>query len=662
MMDELLEQFLIEGRELATDAEASLAQLAADPRDQAALDRAFRAFHTLKGSVALFDMAPAEQVLHAAEDSLAAARKGMDPLGSERIHALLACIDQTQRWIDEIAVGPGLAATAPALADALIDRLAGQPRAPVEPAARELAPWLHALRQRERETLASAEGSLVAFRYAPDADCFFRGDDPLAAVAAIPGLVRLDIAPADGWPPLAEWEPFRCAAVLEGLSEAPLDAVRAAFRLMPDQVELATIEPPPCAAAEDAAASLPHADRSLRVAADRVEAIANGIGELLVATNALSHGAKRADALDPALGAAIRATQADIERVAADLHRNLSSMRRVPLAPSLQRLPRLVREIAESLGKQVRFEMTGQTMEVDKDIADALFEPLLHLVRNALDHGIETPAQRIAAGKPPEGALRLGVSREGEDVAVSLVDDGAGIDPARIRAIAVERGLIPQAAAADLSDQHATRLIFAAGFSTAASVTSLSGRGVGMDVVKAAIEQLRGRIDVESHPGQGTTFRLQLPLNAITTRLLVVMVGEDRFGIPLDQIVETVGIPVDCIVPLGLGEACVVRDRTLPVLHLGALLGIASAPTPIARLVVTEAEAMAVAIKVDAFGDRLDAPVRERRGLLANVRGIAGTTLLGNTSDAASKTMAQRLAKSSQHQLREATQLFVSDT
>lgn len=628
-MDELLEQFLVEGRELATDAEASLAQLAADPRDQAALDRAFRAFHTLKGSVALFDMAPAERVLHAAEDGLAAARKGMHPLGDERIQVLVACIDQTQRWIDEIETGGRLTETAAGLADALVQRLVVQPPAAAERSAPRTADWLEALRTREQETLASADKMLVAFRYTPDADCFFRGDDPLAAVAAVPGLLRLDIRAADAWPELPDWEPFRCAAVLEGLSDAPLDTVRAAFRLMPDQVELSTIAPPVRVAPEDAAASL-QADRMLRIAAERVDAIANGIGELLVATNALSHSAAHADAIDPSLGVAIRATQADIEHVAADLHRNLSSMRRVPLAPTLQRLPRLVREIAESLGKQVRFEMTGQTMEVDKDIADALFEPLLHLVRNALDHGIEPPATRIAAGKPPAGALRLGVSREGEDVAVSLTDDGAGIDPTRVRAIAVERGLLSHAAATELTDPQAVRLIFTPGFSTAASVTTLSGRGVGMDVVKTAIEQLRGRIDVDSSPGAGTAFQLRLPLNAITTRLLMVRVGEDRFGIPLDQIVETVGVPAERIVPLGQGEACVVRDRTVPVLHLGALLGTPSEKERVARLVITEAAAMPVAIRVDAFGERLDALVRERRGLLANVPGIAGTTLLGD--------------------------------
>ncbi|MGF7147312.1 two-component system chemotaxis sensor kinase CheA [Sphingomonas zeicaulis] len=641
-MDELLEQFLVEGRELAMEAEAALALLAVEPTDQAALDRAFRAFHTLKGSVAIFDMAPAERLLHVAEDSLAAARGGTHPLEGGQIRVLLACIDQAQRWIDEMETGIGLGAGAADLTDALIERLVSRPfpatetavvppaPAPAPAPEPEPEPWLDALRDREREALDSTDKSLIAFRYVPDEDCFFRGEDPLAAVAAIPGLVRLDVQPAGVWPPLADWLPFRCTAVLEGLIDASLDTVRAAFRLMPDQVELSTIAPSARGVADETAASSAQADQTLRVAADRIDAIANGIGELLVATNALSHGAMRAEAIDPALGAAIRATQADIERVAADLHRNLSSMRRVPLAASLQRLPRLVREIAETLGKQVRFEMSGQTMEVDKQVADALFEPLLHLVRNALDHGIEPPAARSSAGKPPEGTLRLVVWREGEDVVISLADDGAGIDPAHIRAIAAERGLLSPVAAAELDDQQAIRLIFTPGFSTAARVTDLSGRGVGMDVVKTAIGRLRGRIDVEARPGEGTQFRLRLPLNAITTRLLVVHVGEDRFGVPLDQIVETVAIPEDRIVPLGAGEACVVRDRTVPVLHLGTLLGMPAERTQIARLVVTEARSTPVAIRIDAFGDRFDGLVRERRGLLANVPGIAGTTLLGD--------------------------------
>ncbi|MBO9711447.1 chemotaxis protein CheA [Sphingomonas sp.] len=628
-MDELLEQFLIEGRDLAAEAEAALADLAGDSGDQAALDRAFRAFHTLKGSVAIFDMAPAERTLHAAEDRLAAARKGSDALDRVLVETLIACIDQAQRWIDEMEAGGALGTDAPARAEMLLHRLgAGVAAAPAP--GNDAGPWLDALRAREAEALAAAEGPLTAFRYAPDPECFFRGDDPLATVAAVPELLRLQILPAGDWPALDDWDPFRCVVTLEGLSGASVGAVRTAFRLVPDQVELATIMP-----LEDEDRAQPGtiattADRMLRVDATRVDAIASGVGALFVATNALSHTAARADAVDPALGAAIRASQAEIERVAADLHRTASSIRMVPLAPSLRRLPRMVREIAEGLGKRVGFTLAGQTIEVDKDIADGLFEPLLHLVRNALDHGIEAPEARAAIGKPAEGKLELAISREGEDVVVLLADDGAGIDPRRIRDVAVARGVLAREAADELTDVQAIRLIFAAGFSTAREVTGLSGRGVGMDAVKAAVERLRGRIDVESRPGKGTEFRLRLPLSAITTRLLVVRVGEDRYGVPLDQIVETAGIPADRIVPLGLGEACVLRDRTLPVLDLASLLGASSEAAPVARLIVTEADNAPVAVRVDAFGDRLDALVRERRGLLASVPGVAGTALLGD--------------------------------
>ncbi|HWW55863.1 MAG TPA: chemotaxis protein CheW, partial [Sphingopyxis sp.] len=324
--------------------------------------------------------------------------------------------------------------------------------------------------------------------------------------------------------------------------------------------------------------------------------------------------------------------QARLEQVTARLHRDVSSVRAVPLESALRRLPRLAREIAGSLGKQVAFSVEGADIEVDKQIADTLFEPLLHLLRNAIDHGTEAAADREAAGKPAEARIMLRFRRSGDSIIAELSDDGRGIDPAAMRRLAAERGLIDVEEAAAMSDVAAQRLIFAAGFSTAREVTSISGRGVGMGAVQAVVERLRGTIDLESDPGGGTRFTLRLPVSALTTRLLVVETGRERYGVALDQVIETVRASRDELKPVASGHACVLRGRTVPVVSLGALLGAGESDDPVARLLVTQAGGERVALRVEGFAERLDAFVRPTAGLLAAVPGVTGSTLMGDGS------------------------------
>lgn len=627
-MDELLEQFLIEGRDLIAQAATDFDHLARAPGTAAAIDSAFRAIHTLKGSVGIFPMAPAERVLHAAEDVLERARKGDSALDADAVAALIACLDAVDRWIDAMERAGGLPPDADDAADAVVARLPGHGATDAEP--RIDAPeWFGALAEREWQAIAATDRPLVAFRYTPDADCFFRGDDPLAVVAEVAELHALAILPATGaWPMLDAIEPFACISILEGLSAAPIEAVRAAFRMMPDQVALHPFNP--ARAAGEAAETTGQASTLLRVEAARVDALADGLGELVVAINAFAPLVERADAVDRALATRIRTVQATIERVTGALHRHVAAVRLVPLAPALRRLPRMAREIAAGLGKPLAFAVSGEGLEVDKQISDGLFEPLLHLIRNAIDHGIETPERRRAAGKPAEGRVSLAVARDGDAILVMVEDDGGGIDPTRIRAVAVARGLIDADTAAQLPDAAALRLIFTPGFSTAHEVTEVSGRGVGMDAVQAAVERLRGTIDIASEPGQGARFRLRLPANALTTRLLVVEVGGDRYGVALDQIVETVRIDSAALMPVGAGSACVLRGRTVPVLSLAALLGGTDSVAPTAKLLVTRSGGEPVALKVDGFAERIDTLVRPPSGILAAVPGVTGSTLLGD--------------------------------
>ncbi len=624
-MDELLSQFLVEARELTAQAADDFAALLGDPNDRARIDSAFRAIHTLKGSVAIFDMAPAGRALHAAEGRLDQARSGTRALAAADITALVAVVDQSERWVDSLEQHGALPERSVGEADALVARLGDAPAAETpEPAEQSVSSWLVDLLARKAETVDAAAGDLVAFRYSPDADCFFRGDDPLATVAGIPELVALEILPDPPWPPLEEFEPFQCAVILEGLSAGSMADLRAAMRLVADQTEFAAVPRRAEKAGPLAAA------KSFRVEASRVDALADGVGELIVASNALSHVVSQAERIDRGLAAQLRDAQTALERAVGDIRRSVMAVRMVPLGPSLRRLPRMVREIASSVGKVVEFQISGESTEVDKSIADELFEPLLHLVRNAIDHGIESAEARRAAGKPDAGALRLDVRRDGDQVVVALVDDGTGIDPGRIRAAAVQRGLLESEAADALDDAQAMRLIFAPGFSTAEAVNAVSGRGVGMDAVQVAVERLGGKVEIGSTRGKGTTIQLRLPLNAIMTRLLIVRAGGERYGIPLDRIIETASVPTHRILDVGVGRACVLRDRTLPVVSLASLLGGEGCDDILTKLLVTEADGEPVGVIVDGFGKRVDGLVRSKTGLMAGMAGIAGTMMLGD--------------------------------
>jgi len=635
-MDELLEQFLLESRDLMAEAADHFATLARNPQATASIDGAFRAVHTLKGSVALFALKPAERVLHAAEDLMDRVRKGTSPLGADTIAALVVCLDQVDRWIDEFEASGTLPDTAPALADAVLAPLFGTaPVTPRDDAAETAAPaeWVAALKVREAVTLAGADRALTAFRYQPDADCFFRGDDPLATVATLPDLLAVAILPlGQHWPTADEIEPFSCFSVIEGLSAAPLDTVRAAFRMMPDQVKFAVVRP---AQEQDTGAAprdqLPGdiaINRSFRVDPARVDALGDAVGELLIAMHGFHALAADAERIDPALAAQARAYHANLERVAGNLQLGLGAVRSVPLEQGLRRLPRLVREIAESLDKSVEFSIEGQDIEADRQVANGIFEPLLHLVRNAIDHGIESQDQRRLTGKSTIGKITLRFHRERDLIIGELPDDGMGIDAARLRRVAIERGLVTPEAAAALDDAAALRLIFLPGFSTAASVTEVSGRGVGMDAVQAAVVRLRGSITIASQIGRGTRFRMALPATTLTTRLLVIEAGGDRYGISLDQIVETVGLDKVRLSPIGGGTACILRGRTVSVLDLAVLLGGAGSSRRDGKLVVTSVGGEPVALRVDAFGERIDRLVRPASGMLAQIPGVIGSTLM----------------------------------
>jgi two-component system chemotaxis sensor kinase CheA len=289
--------------------------------------------------------------------------------------------------------------------------------------------------------------------------------------------------------------------------------------------------------------------------------------------------------------------------------------------------------MSQRLEKKVRLVTNGETTEADKAIVDRLFEPLLHLVRNALDHGIESPERRRTAGKAEGATVTMRASRAGDRFIIEVIDDGRGIDPAIVRRRARERGVIGDDELAVLPDDQVIDLIFSAGFSTAAEVSDISGRGVGMDVVRATVERIGGRASVISRVGAGTTVRLDLPMNIAMSRIMVVSAGGQIFGIPMDAVTETVRLTPDRVSRIKNNDGFVLRDRIVPICSLAELMKLPQARPPgfDARLViVTDISGKVIALEIDAIEDRLEVVLKPLQGLLSNARGYAGTTLLGD--------------------------------
>lgn len=626
-MDELLAQFLIEAPELVQQGSDALLALERNPDDRALMDDAFRAIHTLKGSVGLFDLPPMAATLHAAEDVLGAIRSGVRSADRADIDSLLAVLVQTERWLAALESGGHLPSDAAEVARRLAGRLG-----PDEPEPAAILPpgvvpdWATALRQARPES-----GAVTAIRYVPAESSYFSGDDPVGLIGTVPELVhlRLGLQQGEG----GVYDPFACRLVIEALSAAAVPEARAALRFVPDQVEIVALAP----ATPESDASPGDAGgrgaRTLRVEAALVEALVGMMDELVAARTALAALSARAGggAGPSEVSRDLAAHSTSLDRLVGRMHRQVTALRMTPLAPLLRRFPRVARDLARSLGREIDFIAQDNGVEADKTVIEGLFEPLTHLVRNAIDHGVEPPEAREAAGKARQGTIRLTAEAVGGRLELTLADDGAGIDPGAIRAAARARGLVSGEALAALGDPEALNLIFLPGFSTARTLTDVSGRGVGMDAVRTAVQRLGGRILLDSRPGRGTTIRITLPLSLTLTRIMVVMSGGETYGLPLDGVLETLRVPAGAVIPIRAGQAFNWRNRTVPLLSLAALVGGPgrSVEGDCTVLVVRSGDRIA-GVAVDAIRERADLAVRPLDGLLAGMPGVSGTTLLAD--------------------------------
>jgi two-component system, chemotaxis family, sensor kinase CheA len=719
-MNEFLKQFLIEARELVEQAVNDLLELEKAPDDAERFDNAFRGFHTLKGGAGIVEFAALQTAVHCAEDVFTAARAESRPLSARDVDNCLACLDQIAEWLDAIERTGDLPADADA--GAVVARFThthtAKPDSAPPPAHASDAEWLDALL---RKHPAAAPRAQTALRYRPDADSFFRQQDPLARIAALPSLLALDVAPSAPWPPLDDLDPFSCNLVITALLAAPnteaatalgdelrrcdvetlasrpkaaavpslgqraaelldaqlqllaagaelpqpgriasaglvaanvlrhsgrladADAVAAAAtaslaagRPQPlvDAIRSALDDAAKPAAAEPAVARRQDSVQTLRVGTDRIDALVRLTGELTVAKNAIGHGTKLTEAASPTLGATLKNQHATLERLVGELQRAVVGMRVLPLRVAFQRFPRLIREMSAELGKPATLVLEGEDTEADKAIVEVLVEPLVHVLRNAMDHGVEPAPVRAAAGKPAVATLRVRAFRQGEHVLIEVTDDGAGIDLARVRQVAEERNVMPAKVLAAASDEDIIDLIFAPGFSTATTVTAVSGRGVGMDVVRTALSRLGGRVEARTTRGQGTTIRFTLPFSVLITQVMTVEAGGQTFGIPLDAVVETLRVGSERIFPVGAAHAIVLRNRTVPLVRLGQVLAQnerqhGDEPGPI---VIAKVDGHLGALQVDRIGERMDVMLKPLDGLLAGLPGIAGSTLLGDGS------------------------------
>ena len=592
VMDDIVTEFLVESHENLDQLDRDLVALERDPGSRELLSSIFRTVHTIKGTCGFLAFGTLESVTHVGESLLSRLRDGEMTLNPELTTILLEMVDAVRSLL-----------------------------ASIEESGEE-GDDDHA------ELVVRLQAVLDAGRAAPSSPS--PATEPAAEPVAEP--------PADHVP----CEPVLCDPILDepkGEDAAEPDDLAAA----PAVLEAGDPVSPVMTPTDDAPLSLGEvpdappaqqggrrsvADSSIRVDVDLLDELMNLVGELVLTRNQLLQRAStRQDA-------ELQRTAHRLNLIAGELQEGVMKTRMQPIDNVWSKLPRVVRDLCVSLGKSVRVEMVGRDTELDKTILEAVKDPLTHLVRNCVDHGVEEPSVRAAAGKPAEGRLLLRAFHEGGQVIIEITDDGAGIDPVRLRAKAVSRGMLTPEAAATLGDRESLQLIFQPGFSTAAVVTNVSGRGVGMDVVKTNIERIGGAIDVLSTVGQGTTVRIKIPLTLAIIPALVVSADHNLYAIPQVNLLE--------LVRLGREQALTrietiqgtpvyrLRGTLLPLVDLREELGLEAVDRETTLIVVLQADGRQFGVVVDEITDTEEIVVKPLGRQLRHIALYAGATIMGD--------------------------------
>ncbi|EME69553.1 CheA signal transduction histidine kinase [Paramagnetospirillum caucaseum] len=657
-----VETFRAEARELFEQLETTLLDIEADPSDKDLIDTAFRALHTIKGSGAMFGFDAASAFTHHVENAFDLVRKGKLAATKELVEVALAAKDHMRVLIEQPEAAP------PGRSEALLAQLAGiigigpvvsvssNDAHPPEPPPERTTYRLH-------------------FRLARNAMAM--GANPLLLLKELRELGDCTmVTDTDGIPMLEEMDPSGCYLAWDGLlsTDQPRSAIDDVFMFVIDDMELSVevVEPEAkrlgeilverhavsadaldkaldqqprlgamlvkegLVSTDKVAAALAEqkhlkgevekvakADAAdIRVQASRLDELMDQVGELVIAQARLRQLANAGN--DPHLKSLVE----EIERLSSELRDTTMGIRMVPIGSLFGRFRRLVRDLSKELGKEIALTTSGEETELDKTVIERLHDPLVHLIRNSLDHGVEAPDIRESKGKPRQGTIHLSAIHSGAQVLIKITDDGAGIDPVRVRAKAEENGLIPPGA--ELSEPEIFQLILQPGFSTAAKVTSVSGRGVGMDVVKRAIDQLRGTIDIDSTLGSGSTMTLRLPLTLAIIDGLLVRVGEGRYVIPLSAVEECVELSAEDDRRASGRDFLNIRDETVPFLRLKALFNVVTDPEPYQKVVIVSTGDARVGLVVDQIIGDYQTVIKSLSKIHSTVQTFSGATILGD--------------------------------
>jgi len=617
--------FFEESREGLEAMEAGLLSLEQGNRDAELINSIFRAAHSIKGGSATFGFDAVASLTHLLETLLDELRAGKREVSAASIDAMLASVDVLRSLLAEAEHGH---AADPVAVQAVHARLTAvlsgdAAAAPVAVAKAEAAP----------------EGWQIGFAPAPG--LFMSGNDPLRILRELEHLGQLKVAArADRLPGFAQMDPLEAylAWDLGLIGNVPRAQVEEAFAWVVDDCELdiqaipASVAAAPtaadtvqAAATSSPAASAEAAETSIRVSVDKIDGLINLVGELVITQAMLK---QVSGVLDPAQCERLFAGLDLLERNTRDLQEAVIGVRMLPVDAVFRRFPRLVRDLSSRLGKQVRLRTIGEGTELDKGLIERIADPLVHLVRNSIDHGLEMPDVRREAGKEETGTITLAASHQGGHIVIEVSDDGRGLNRERILAKAAERGLsVPE----NPSDTQVWDLIFQAGFSTAEAVTDLSGRGVGMDVVRKNIQALGGEVQLESAAGKGTRVVIRLPLTLAILDGMAVSVGEETLILPLNYVLEALQPQPDDVRTLaGEGKVLRVRGEYLPLLSLNEYYRYGERRNQDPLVVVVEGDGQKLALEVDELIGQQQVVVKNLENNYRRIHGISGATILGD--------------------------------
>ena len=619
-MKEIMEDFLIEAFELIEQIDHDLVELEANPEDLELLNRIFRVAHTVKGSSSFLNFDVLTELTHHMEDVLNKARKGELKITPDIMDVVLESVDMMKGLLESIrdngndaAAGidiknicasltqisegeaPSAAPEAPAAAPAPEPVKEPEPAAPAEEAAPEVSD-AELSKLSDSEVEAEIERLLKVRKAEDQARRASKGIAPKSPE---------EIAPA--------------------ASAAPAPAPKPAPSRERDADKKV-----PAASSSSAVAQ----EQTIRVEVKRLDHLMNLIGELVLGKNRLLkiyddveeryEGEKFLEELNQVVSS--------LSLVTTDIQLAVMKTRMLPIAKVFNKFPRMIRDLSRELGKQIDLEISGEETELDKSIVEEIGDPLVHIIRNSCDHGIEDPETRKAMGKPEKGLVQLKAYNEGNHIVVEIVDDGKGLDADMLKSKSIEKGIITEREADAMSEKEAFGLIFKPGFSTAAKVTNVSGRGVGMDVVKTNIEKLNGIIDIESEVGKGTVMKLKIPLTLAIIQSLLVGTQEEFYAIPLASVLETVRVPIDDIYTIDGKNVLRLRDEVLSLVRLSDVFGVNKVfdggdQTYVVIIGVAEAK---LGIIVDTLVGQEEIVIKSMGDYLQNIPGIAGATIRGD--------------------------------